>query len=422
MLTSTNAAGGSFSLTLSPNTQLVTIAGRPYLEHANGPSATGVFQALWTAPNAGSGNVTFYGIGLGVNQNGGTSGDNISTPFSQTLTESVPTTVNYPGNPYCGNESDPTPTSTGQSGGTYTSAAGLVINSSTGVVDVSMSTPGDYVVTYTYSTGSTTANISVLSTASSSFNATICDNETLNFGSLVLDGSDAGFHVQTFQAANSCDSIVTLTLFVTPTYTESQTATICSGDTYDFNGQILTEANAGLNTAVLQSSNGCDSTVNLTLSVEVIDNTVFASGAVLTANQVMAAYQWVNCDNGNAPISGATNATFTPTATGNYAVEVTVNGCTEMSACTLVDFSSIEELNLSPGAVFPNPVTDFFEIKNKASFGDIQLITLVDARGKVVLNIPVDETSTNIGHLEAGIYFLTLVNEKGESVISVVKK
>ncbi|WP_156112525.1 hypothetical protein, partial [Lacinutrix jangbogonensis] len=38
---------------------------------------------------------------------------------------------------------------TGLAGGTFTSGAGLSINASTGVIDVSVSTPGTYTVTYT---------------------------------------------------------------------------------------------------------------------------------------------------------------------------------------------------------------------------------------------------------------------------------
>ena len=177
-----------------------------------------------------------------------------------------------------------------------------------------------------------------------------------------------------------------------------------------------------MNTAILPSANGCDSTVNLTLSVETIDNTVGASGTTLTANQTGATYQWVDCDNGNAAITGETNATFTPSVTGNYAVEVTLNGCTEMSACTLVDFTSLEELNINGGVVFPNPVKDIFEIKNIEKFGTIQSIVLMDANGRVVQTISVDTPSGNIGHLDSGVYFLKIQGDSGQSIISVVKK
>ncbi len=92
VLTSTNAAGGTFS-SPSSNAQLVTISGRPYFEHDGGPSNTGVFQASWTAPIANTGTVSFYGVGLAVNQNGGTSGDQTTSPVVFSLTEACsPTT------------------------------------------------------------------------------------------------------------------------------------------------------------------------------------------------------------------------------------------------------------------------------------------------------------------------------------------
>jgi len=46
-----------------------------------------------------------------------------------------------------------------------------------------------------------------------------------------------------------------------------------------------------------------------------------------------ATYQWLDCANGNAIITGETNQDFMPTTSGSYAVEVTANGCTLMSTC-----------------------------------------------------------------------------------------
>ena len=67
-------------------------------------------------------------------------------------------------------------------------------------------------------------------------------------------------------------------------------------------------------------------------------------GTQLTADQNNATYQWIDCDNNNSPISGETNQSYTPTATGSYAVEVSMNGCVDTSSCFLVDYTSIEEL------------------------------------------------------------------------------
>ena len=55
----------------------------------------------------------------------------------------------YPNSSYAISDADPVPTITGESGGTFTSTSGLVIDSSTGLIDVSASTLGNYVVTYT---------------------------------------------------------------------------------------------------------------------------------------------------------------------------------------------------------------------------------------------------------------------------------
>lgn len=68
------------------------------------------------------------------------------------------------------------------------------------------------------------------------------------------------------------------------------------------------------------------------------------NGSLLTADTVGASYQWLDCDNNYMIINGETNQSYTPAITGNYAVEVTLNGCVDTSACFLVDYTGIEEL------------------------------------------------------------------------------
>lgn len=52
---------------------------------------------------------------------------------------------------YCANDTDPSATISGASGGTFSSTAGLDLNSSTGLIDLSASTVGTYTITYTTS-------------------------------------------------------------------------------------------------------------------------------------------------------------------------------------------------------------------------------------------------------------------------------
>jgi hypothetical protein len=72
-----------------------------------------------------------------------------STTTSVTITELPSATISYPASPFCSNGSLQTVTLSGTGGGTYTGEAGVTINSSTGTITPSSSTPGTYIITYT---------------------------------------------------------------------------------------------------------------------------------------------------------------------------------------------------------------------------------------------------------------------------------
>lgn len=100
---------------------------------------------------------------------------------------------------------------------------------------------------------------------------------------------------------------------------------------------------------VTATSTGGSTCVSAATQVDIVFNaapaaTITAVGTILTADQAGATYQWIDCANSSA-ISGATNQSYTATANGNYAVEVTVAGCSTVSACELIDFIGISELN-----------------------------------------------------------------------------
>ena len=103
------------------------------------------------------------------------------------------------------------------------------------------------------------------------YEANICTGQTFPFGGQLLNMS--GTYVDTFIAAGGCDSIVTLTLQVDDVLQTTLADTICQGDTYDFNGQILSIA--GTYSQTLASQAGCDSVVTLTLTVtNPVDSTI----------------------------------------------------------------------------------------------------------------------------------------------------
>lgn len=71
-----------------------TSSGRNYAEH-KGASDTNEFSVRWTAPEKGSGDVSFYSCGNGINGNGETSGDNAACN-TLLLTEKTNTNTSTP--------------------------------------------------------------------------------------------------------------------------------------------------------------------------------------------------------------------------------------------------------------------------------------------------------------------------------------
>lgn len=69
-----------------------------------------------------------------------------------------------------------------------------------------------------------------------------------------------------YPLANGCDSVVELSLTVNPTYNTNVDLTICSSATYDFHGQIVDQP--GTYYTTLTSQYGCDSTITLNLAVD----------------------------------------------------------------------------------------------------------------------------------------------------------
>lgn len=104
--------------------------------------------------------------------------------------------------------------------------------------------------------------------------ATICEGENYSFNGKTLN--QTGTYYDTLQAASSCDSIIKLDLIVNPTYDEEVNADICQGESYMFGDKRLTTT--GIYNETLQTINGCDSVVRLTLNVHPLyDTTVIDS-------------------------------------------------------------------------------------------------------------------------------------------------
>lgn len=91
-LKTSNTSAGTFIITNSAETQILNAPnGRPNVTHKlNGGTATNskTFTFQWTAPVAGTGNVTFYGSGVAGNSSNSNNGDLVYTT-NMVLTEQI---------------------------------------------------------------------------------------------------------------------------------------------------------------------------------------------------------------------------------------------------------------------------------------------------------------------------------------------
>lgn len=164
---------------------------------------------------------------------------------------------------------------------------------------------------------------------------------------------------------------------------------------------------AGTYTCLVLDSNLCS--IGLTINITeppAIDFSTTLNGITIRSNQIGASYQWIDCNNNNLPISGEINQSFTAKSSGNYAVIVTMNSCSDTSACINISKAEIEEEIPNSIEVYPNPSQGEFviELHQKTT------ITITDVMGRTILSefFNNGKNKINLTHLENGVYFINL--------------
>lgn len=167
---------------------------------------------------------------------------------------------------------------------------------------------------------------------------------------------------------------------------------------------------------------GCESSTRFAVNVTVtnINNTVTLATDILNANQAGATYQWFTCP-GNTAIAGETGQSFTPTATGDYGVTITLTGCVATSACITYTFLSTKAVEYAGFKVYPNPTTDILNIEYTSDISNVSVYNLL---GQQVLNKKGTATSTDIdlSGLNTGTYLVKVEANNASKTIKVFKK
>ena len=225
----------------------------------------------------------------------------------------------------------------------------------------------------------------------------------------------------------TCDPIVN---GISPTFSDNcnvnvtyslSGATTGSG-TNDASGTMF---NAGVTTVqymVADSSGNMDS-CSFTVTYNIIDTTVSRNLSTFTANETGATYQWLNCDSNFMAISGATNQSYTATTNGSYAVVVSKNGCTDTSACQMINNVGIANVDFGNISIYPNPTNGLFTI-DMGSYDEAVNYTVSSIDGRIVTqnsNVTDNKITIDLGNESKGVYLLKLYNHKSSSVFRISK-
>ena len=129
-------------------------------------------------------------------------------------------------------------------------------------------------------------------------------------------------------------------------------------------------------------------------------------------------YQWL--DGNLDPISGATSATFMPTANGDYAVEIKSNiQCANSSDLFSVNNIGLEEEVFTDFQIFPNPATSRLNITVQGS-ADLQIL---DASGRLVYAGVVSGSQTlDVAEWARGVYMIQVIMGESTTVQTTVLK
>ena len=227
-------------------------------------------------------------------------------------------------------------------------------------------------------------NLFVLPKITHSINTSFClgSNYMLPSGQII---SQPGFYVDTLVSFSGCDSIISINLAALPSYRDTVFDTICQGDSYHLsNNQIVTTSGIYLDS--LMTGLGCDSIIVINLFKESLDTTIGLVNDSLYSNQGNALYQWLDCDDNYKAISGATRQFYKPITNGRYALKIDYQSCVDTSDCVGVfNIGLIDQLENYLIDIYPNPTSSLININGYVGFWEKDFtIYLFDVSGKTL--------------------------------------
>jgi len=270
-------------------------------------------------------------------------------------------------------------------------------------------------------------NVMVYAVEDGSESITVCVGESVTFpdGTSEDDIQSDFSYTSTLESMTGCDSLLVTDVMVHDVEAGSETVSVCTGESVTF-PDGTTEEDVVANffyTSVIQSTEGCDSTVVSEVEVISIDNNLIEQeGNVLLAPENMETYSWLFCTQGSTEELGENTMSYSPNMNGDYAVLVMNSfGCTNTSPCYSFILNSVNGASRQSAVnVFPNPSAGELNISGMP----VSRYQLYDISGRLVedglIPSPSGEVKLMFSNIPASLYMLRLFMDEGYEDIRVI--
>jgi len=235
--------------------------------------------------------------------------------------------------------------------------------------------------------------------------------------------SAPGVYMDTLINGNSqsCDSIITINLSI-DTSSSLLTTIACKSFASPSGRYVWNTSGVYADTLLGGNSKGCDSLLTIDLTIKTVDTSLSVFSPNINANAFGAVYQWLDCTNNFAPIIGENNQSFIATNSGSYAVEISVNGCTDTSRCVQIVGVGVEELKQHSYTIAPNPSKGITYLR-KMDNSPLE-ITVTSIEGQLILQNRWNDSGIfpiDLSNESNGIYLIKIATGNTVELMKLVK-
>ena len=181
---------------------------------------------------------------------------------------------------------------------------------------------------------------------------------------------------------------------------------ICTGESIVIGGIARTQE--GTFSEIIQGTS-CDTIKYTILSFIEVDTLFTRIDDKLFSTAQNASFQWYNCAD-NLPIAGATNSDYIPiNGIGNYALEITQNGCTYKTKCYDFTKLAVAQNLVKQLVIYPNPTSGVLILKSEFLQTNDECLKIYSILGKLIKEVSIknsNEITLDVSDFENGIYLI----------------